>query len=237
MGRERVLALAVRASIMLASGHALAEPTQRKGSLAPLKPPPLAARGFRCAFELGTRAPLGRATREPGDTLAARYSPQLAIAVDLGWQFAQSLFVGAYAGFNEGVRGSGRRSCARDANGSCQSFGGDAGIEVQYSLAPSASYNPWLGYGFGYELGALESNDSSAGHTEHVTSTGVTYARLSAGLDLRSRVGYGPFVAAALGQFTSTTTELDGRGEFTSRIHDRAFHVWVTIGLRLVFNP
>jgi hypothetical protein len=111
------------------------------------------------------------------------------------------------------------------------------GLAVEYVIDPSARFSPWLGYGIGFELSQLEVEDPADGRDERVASTGVTYARLSGGLDVREKAGFGPFLTVALGQFTSTETKLKGTGEFERRIEDRALHAWITLGARVVLNP
>jgi hypothetical protein len=148
------------------------------------------------------------------------------------------LFVAAYAGFSLGQRGSHARSCVKGQDKFCSSSTFAAGLGAEYSLAPNATYNPWLGYGIGYELALLGVNDYAAGRGEHVVSEGFTHARIRAGLDVRKKkAGFGPFVEVAMGKFLTATTDLDERGDYVSRIHDSAVHAWVTLGMRVVLNP
>ena len=237
MGRERTLALALAASCVLVVRQAHGEPSKAKSS--PSTTPAPAANGVRASIGVGLRFPVGRATAEPGDMLSGRYSPQFAIQTDLGVQFARSFFVAVYGGASAGWSGTSPRSCIAgyDELAVCKSITLAAGIGLQYSLAPSAKLNPWLGYGFGYELARLGISKDPPPRAESVTSTGFTYARFSAGFDLRRKEGCGPFVDAAFGQFTSTNTDFSGGREYHTRIHDRAFHLWLTAGIRIVINP
>lgn len=41
----------------------------------------------------------------------------------------------------------------------------------------------------------------------------------------------------ALGRFTKATVEQNGRKVFSGSIDDRAWHAWLTIGVRMVVRP
>ena len=96
--------------------------------------------------------------------------------------------------------------------------------------------NPWVGYGIGYEASIASYSDHERGYAETVTSSGVTWAQLSGGFDLRKAVGIGPFIEVAIGEFRKTTTEI-GDETFRLPMNDRALHAWIMIGGRLVTNP
>ncbi|HWP09494.1 MAG TPA: hypothetical protein VNN72_27325 [Polyangiaceae bacterium] len=190
-------------------------------------------------------APFGDASGAPNDELARRYAWQIPLVIDVGGRFARSFFVGAYVGGALGSTGSDERIDAAcvddDENGhndiACTSTSGRIGLEVAYSLQPDDSLNPWIGYGIGFEVASASMRDDYRGLTESVTSTGVTFADITVGLDFRKKIGIGPFFDVALGQFNNTTTDLGSRGRYKYKIEDRALHGWLTVGLRLVVNP
>ena len=204
-----------------------------------------AASGFQLAFRTGVTAPFGTASGAANDSLAHRYAWQIPLVIDIGARFSRSFFLGAYLGGALGSTGSDERVDAAciddDENGrndiACTSTSGRIGLEVLYSFQPDDSLNPWIGYGIGFEVASASIRDDYHGLTETVTSTGFTFADISAGLDFRKRVGVGPFVDVALGQFNNTTTDLGARGAYKYNIEDHAVHGWLTIGLRLVVNP
>jgi hypothetical protein len=189
--------------------------------------------------------PFGAATGDPSDTLARRYAWQIPLVFDIGGRFSRSFFLGAYVGFALGTTGNDVRVDAAciddDDNGQndivCSASSGKLGLELAYSFQPDERWNPWLGYGIGFEVASASISDHYRALEETVTSTGVTFAQLSAGVDLRGKVGGGPFVEAAVGQFNNTTTDLGTRGTFKYKIEDRALHTWLTLGLRMVVNP
>jgi hypothetical protein len=217
----------------------------------PLSPEPSksafrpAAHGFQAAFRTGLLFPVGDATSRPNDTLASRYAWQVPIAVDLGMRFAEHYFVGGYLGIGFGSTGSDarlERACSDDDEDFdndivCSAVTLRAGVEVQYNFRPDQRLNPWVGYGFGFEAASAKLSDHALGYEETVTSSGLTYAQLSAGFDMRHAVGFGPFLEAAVGGYRRVTTD-SGAALTTSRpIDDQALHVWLMLGFRLVVNP
>jgi hypothetical protein len=204
-----------------------------------------AASGFQLAFRTGLMVPFGDASGAPNDSLGRRYAWEIPLVIDIGARFARSFFVGAYLGFALGTTGSDARVDAAciddDENGrndiACTVATGRIGIEALYSFLPDESLNPWVGYGLGFEVASASLTDRYRGLEESVTSTGLTYADLSVGFDFRKKIGIGPFVDVALGQFNNTTTDLGARGRYKSKIDDHAIHGWLTLGLRMVVNP
>jgi hypothetical protein len=189
--------------------------------------------------------PFGDASGRANDTLARRYAWQIPLVIDVGGRFARSFFLGAYLGFGVGTTGSDLRVDAActddDDNGEndivCSAASARIGLEMQYAFAPDQRYNPWVGYGIGFEVASASITDHYRALEETDTSTGVTFAQLSVGLDIRQKIGIGPFLEVALGQFNHTTTDLGERGSFKSTIEDRALHAWVMLGGRMVINP
>jgi hypothetical protein len=206
---------------------------------------PRAANGFQVAFRTGLLFPFGKASGAPEDSLGRRYAWQIPIVIDLGGRFARSFFLGGYFGFGVGATGADERVDAAcnddDENGQndivCAAASFRLGLEMQYSFLPDQHYNPWVGYGIGIEGSSASLDDKYRNLEESVTSSGVTYAQLSAGLDIRQKVGFGPFLEVALGQFNRTTTDLGSRGKYEYKIDNRALHAWVMFGVRIVVNP
>jgi hypothetical protein len=187
---------------------------------------------------------MGDASGEGNDALGRRYAWQLPLALDLGARFLENWFAGAYFGIGFGSTGSDTRleaACIDDDDDaqndiSCNVLGLRAGLEASYSFSPGGRNNPWIGYGIGYETTSATYTDHERGYQERVTSSGLTFAQITLGLDVRRAVGVGPFVEVAIGQFNETTTEI-GDESYSSAIRDRALHAWIMLGLRLVINP
>jgi hypothetical protein len=206
---------------------------------------PAARTGFQAAFRSGFSLPFGDATGAPSDTLRRRYAWQIPIVVDLGAKVTPAIFVGGYLHVGFGSEGSDAQVegyCDdNDSNlendVSCSVVTLRIGVEGHYHFQPDQKVNPWLGYGIGYEAAIQSLTDRQRGYSETNTSSGVTYAQLSGGVDFRALVGGGPFMELSLGRFTHATVEQNGRKVFSGDIEDRAFHAWLTMGLRLVVRP
>lgn len=207
--------------------------------------PPEGSTGFQMALRTGVQLPMGDATGESGDSFARRYAWQWPVAIDLGAKLMPELFVGAYFGFGVGSTGSDTRleaDCDDDDEDleneiSCNAASLKLGLEAHYFFSPSSRMTPWIGYGFGYESASAWLSDRENGYDETVRMNGFTYAEISFGLDLRYRVGFGPYASAAIGGFTRTTTEIGGKKVYEGPVDDQALHAWINLGVRFVVNP
>jgi hypothetical protein len=224
--------------------------TLDQGPLAPdsAERPYLKAReGLQMAFSTGLRFPMGDASGAPGDTLAARYSFQLPLVFDIGSKVTPNVHVGGYAGFAFGAEGNAdsvEDYCDDDdgdlANDiSCSVYAYKVGAQAQYHFAPSARYNPWLGYGAGVELVSQSLNDSTKHFEERTLSTALTLGKFDLGVDFRSRsgMGMGLYSEASVGRFVHSRTEINGEATYVGKVADPAWHVWLGAGVRLVLFP
>jgi hypothetical protein len=231
----------------VALGLAALSTLPRAARAAETTPPLDAARpartGFQAHFFTGVALPTGRATGDAGDTLAKRYAWQIPFGVDLGGKLTRSVYLGGYLVIGVGSEGSDRlveALCDDDDEDwendvSCSAVNVRLGIEAEYGFDPGGHVNPWLGYGLGMEA-AVQSIRDSTGYRENNTASGITWAQLSGGLDVRDAVGWGPFAELSIGRYMTTRTEVGGQHS-TTEIDDRAFHVWATLGMRLVVRP
>lgn len=211
------------------------------------RPAPPPAKGFQLAVRTGWTWPFGSASAASGDNLASRYSSQFPLILDLGFKPKNWLLLGVYMGFSLGTDGNDARVSGlcndrdNDLNNdiSCSSGSLRAGLQAQFHVSADARWNPWFGYGIGYEAAWQTIRDTPRGRTESTTASGMEVARLSSGLDCRmTRVlGIGPFAELALGRFTSTRTDVNNETRYDGPIPDRAAHVWLTVGLRTVLFP
>jgi hypothetical protein len=201
--------------------------------------------GFQAAFRTGFSFPIADATGVASDTLARRYAWQVPLAVDLGAKVTPSIFIGSYLHLGFGSEGSDTEVSAycddNDSNlendVSCSVVTVRLGIEGHYQLQPDQRVNPWFGYGIGFESAIQSLTDRQRGYSETNTSSGITYAQLSTGFDLRALLGFGPYAELALGRFNRATVEQNGRKVFSGDIEDRAWHGWLTLGVRMVVRP
>lgn len=202
--------------------------------------------GFQMTIESGLALPFGDATSAPNDALDRRYSYQIPFNFELGGKVSETLFIGSYLGFALGAEGDDptiEEYCEDDDDDgqndvSCSSVSLYIGILGRYGFSPDADWNPWLSYGLGYEATHQSISDQEDGYAESTLSSGVTYLRLSAGVDYRKRSpGIGPALHLAIGRFHNSSTEVDGELAYRDVIRDPAWHLWATLGLRMVIRP
>jgi hypothetical protein len=190
---------------------------------------PPASTGFQLSLGVGLMAPFGGA----GDGSAMSGLPvQLLLAdLGLGGKINESWYLGAYAGLAAG--GAGSFGCDGCAAGSAR-----LGIEARYSFAPAARWNPWVGYGLGFEALSVGTNDNG----ESIGRSGFELARLTGGVDARLVKGFGlgPYVGLSLGEYTSESTTNDSSNisaTTSSPIANKSLHGWLTLGVRFVIFP
>ena len=214
---------------------------------APGRDAPPARTGFQMALRLGWMSPAGNTSGASGDSLPARFSGQLPLLLGLGGKITDSLYVGGYLGASFGSDGSDvrvERACTDSDDNlhndiACNSMTLRIGLEAQYHFMPSASVNPWLGYGIGPELASQSITDRVRARDENTTVTGWEYARLAFGVDFRLArgIGGGPLLEGTLGEFTHSRTEINGKVAHTGAISNTALHGWVSLGVRFVLFP
>ena len=233
------------APVQAAPGYAQPPPTM-PGETPPASDGGRPARtGFQMAFRTGVAFPLGKATQAPGDSLASRYSWQWPLQIDLGAKVTQHVHVGGYFTLAFGAEGDDaaiEQYCDDDDADlendiGCSAVGFRLGVQGQYHFRPDQTVNPWLGYGLGLEATTQVLQDTPRGYEESTTSSGITYAKLDAGLDFRLPVGLGPYLEVAFGRFTKSSTRINGDSTFSGSIDERAWHAWFTLGVRLVVFP
>jgi outer membrane protein W len=118
------------------------------------------------------------------------------------------------------------------------------GANVQYHFLPTASFDPWIGAGLGYEILTLSLSQSGSGKASALdqTAKGLQFLNLQLGGDIATSPQFvvGPFVNVTVGKFNSYsvlgksggTTVLDQSGD----LQDAQIYEWITVGLRGQFN-
>jgi outer membrane protein len=208
-----------------------------------LRPAP--SRGER-GFSLGARAgvgiPLGRATGVGGDDLSGTFALALPLQVEAGWRFDRRWYAGAYFQYAFAWMASPLRSRAgcEGAGTSCSAYVLRFGAEVAYTIAPAARLAPWVGLGAGYEIAGF--TVSSSAQTNDATYRGFEVAHLSGGADYRvsPAVRIGPFATVTAAQYSSIETPFNPVtrvfGQSQSLDLEKAFHVWLVLGVRGTFD-
>jgi len=127
----------------------------------------------------------------------------------------------------------------------CSLIGGRLGLMVDKHFNAGAAVDPWFGLNLGYEWLSVsrEFDDPERTFPARVKSTATFTAlpelALQAGIELGSRdVRVGPYVAIALARYADIEYKVtcagcvDDASRATAAVKDRAFHGWLTVGLR-----
>ena len=185
----------------------------------------------------GFGIPLGEAFGSGGtfsNKMSDLSSYTIPIWVDVGVRLWNSLFFGAY--FSYGFGGStDATTCGSgfSCSPSTLRFGG----QVHWHPAGSASVDPWVGLGSGYEkLSIGVSGGSTSGTLEF---SGWEWATAQLGIDfaLGSVVRIGPWVSFSIGQYGTGTVGGSGGGSQSQPIENKGTHEWLMGGVRLVILP
>jgi hypothetical protein len=188
--------------------------------------------GFQLALRPGLAIPFGDGAKDVA--MSDVLSPQIPLLIDIGGKVIPELFLGAYFGAAGGVTAGTRKDLCEANGGGCAVGRLNFGIEVVGHMMPRSQVDPWVGYGFGYEI--LGVGESTNGLIKGVGYGGLEFGRLMAGVDFRlTRVfGVGPFADLAIGQYS--TVSVDGNSADVAS-EKKAAHLWLTIGARFVFFP
>jgi len=204
--------------------------------------------GFTAAARLAYGFPIGNVASDSSGTLRLGddFSGEVPIWLDAGWRFHKSIFIGGYFqyGFalvNNGsafqASTSGVAACTI-AGVSCSGSEVRVGAEILYGFAPSSSWQPWAGLGFGYEWTNLHA--SGPGGEADVQYRGWEFLNIQAGVDFKigDSFALGPFVAFSMGEYE--TIAVSATGQPTQDINipssSSSFHEWLQFGLKGTLN-
>ena len=200
--------------------------------------PPPAQRGFQLAIRTGVALPFGNVS--PTLPMSDALSAQLPFLLDIGAKPFRYVFVGAYLGVAVGAAaGSIAESCSALAV-SCMGLGFRGGLQVQVHIRPDKRLNPWIGYGFGYEIGGSRGENETTTVKNNVR--GFEIGHFLAGLDIRvdDYFAAGPFVDVALGKYDLAESLINAGGLVNTRggqLEEKASHIWLILGARAVLFP
>lgn len=203
---------------------------------APYPPQPPAARPWypqvELAFRTGVASPGGDAVE--GLRMSDLFGEQLALGVELGVRTTPHLWVGLFAEGGVGQAGA-VTGCAGTGRCDTGSASGRVGLGLRWHLAPYAPIDPWFGYGMALS-GATVNGDDAFGSFSR-TLTGVEFAKLSVGADLRLSRGaaLGVYAEWTSGVFTQMEDREDGAVVSSGHVAGTTTHSWFTVGPRLRF--
>jgi hypothetical protein len=195
-------------------------------------------KGFQLALRTGIALPFGSVSS--ATKMSDAFGVQVPFLIDIGYKFIPQLFIGVYLGVAiGGASGATDAQCAQ-VGINCTGLGFRGGVMAQYNFSPEKLVNPWIGFGFGYELGgtmgSTDENSISASYR------GFELAHLMGGVDFRIQdyFGVGPFLDIAIGQYDNAKIEQNAGGHVTTlggSITDKSPHAWGIIGVRAVAFP
>jgi len=224
----------------LLAGTAAADET---GASAPSR----ASRRLHLALRTGFGLPLGEyadvqalaGSRDDDNAIGDDTYGVIPIWFDAGYRLTDKLLLGGYFMFGlvlprtappDNPLGGG---CPEDFD--CFATGVRAGLQVQYSFAPGAAINPWLGLALGYEwVGTeLEGELFSFPFEASTRYSGPDLLQLQGGVDFRASEPFaiGPFGSASAMRYTSCSLTLGGE-ESRCELPEGGWHGWLVLGVR-----
>jgi len=211
--------------------------------------------GLALGLRVGYAIPMGKAGAIPSQTGATNTSKDglsdtitgmVPLWFDVGYRLNPSLYLGAFFQYGFAfVKEDNGNGCGQGF--SCSAHDISFGANLHYHILPDATFDPWVGAGFGYEFLTASSSGSASLGAQTLTFDGSTTLKgfqflvLEAGGDFKATpaLAVGPFVNFALGKYTTysssvtvNTTSQDRSGD----VQDSGLHEWLTFGLRGQYN-
>jgi len=203
--------------------------TRTPGTEATPSGPSLAAQnGFSFGLRLGVAFPAGSVYS--GESASQDISAMVPIWLDAGYLINPNIYVGAY--FQYGVIVP--NNCATGV--SCSGSDIRIGLEGQYRFLPDGRFDPWAGFGFGYEIANGSDSgfntNTGAPETVGVSLSGFEFFHVEAGADYKAlpNLNIGPLLALSLGEFGNVSGSVNGASE--SLNEPSALHLWIFVMVR-----
>jgi hypothetical protein len=197
--------------------------------------------GLVFGVSVGYSAPAGNTTSAPGDSLSSTLSFQIPLSLDLGFNVLPSLFVGVYGTFADG--GSGSALFLTCSQNSCSQMSFRGGLVIEYRFLPGRTFEPWIGYGAGYDTTMLaQTSVNEFGVTQQRSATtlsGWDFGHARVGLDfLIDRFSAAGFYSdVGFGRFGQESMQVASEPSVGRSITNQALHEWITFGVRWTFMP
>jgi hypothetical protein len=197
--------------------------------------------GFVFGVSVALSVPSGSATSAPGDTLSSTFAWQIPVTIDLGANIFPWLFLGAYGTIADGGPGSGiQPACWQD---NCTQLSYRAGLVLEYRFLPGRRFEPWIGYGIGYDVSTQSTTAvNEFGYTEqrsfeNFRGWDLAHARIGLDFLTDSFSAAGIFVDVSFGKFGNQYTQTGTAPGADRSLADPTMHEWITIGARWTFMP
>jgi hypothetical protein len=158
---------------------------------------------------------------------------------DAGYRLGDHLLLGAY--FMFGIVVPKTAPAANPLGGGCpegfdcSATGIRLGVQAQYSFAPEAALDPWLGVGVGYEWVGTQLDGEVFSFPFEATTrySGPDLLQLQGGVDFHTRsiFSVGPFGSVSAMRYTTCSLTLAG-DESRCELEEGGWHGWLVFGLR-----
>jgi len=194
---------------------------------------PAGPHGFEVGLRAGFALPLGSVTGGGGVSMSDAFSGMVPLQVDLGYRVNGNWFAGAY--FQYGLAFVKDQGCGPGVD--CTASDLRFGIQAQYHVLPRAQLDPWVGLGIGYEILHLSLSDPASDETGSESLSGLEFANLSIGGDykLSPTFSVGPVIQLTVAQYMNLSLS-GGDAELSGSIDSKAVHMWLSFGVRGVFD-
>ena len=210
----------------------------------PTDAPPRSRSAKTTGLELGLRTgyglPIGAA--DGGTRMDDMITGIVPLWVDVGYRFSPSTYGGLYFqhGFGSLNTDSGKPESACTSPGvSCSTSDVRFGFDLDVHLAPANTFDPWLGFGTGFEIQTYTATGPAATATLH--TFGLEYLNLQIGgnWNVTPALAVGPFVSFSLDEFKTidlSTTSGQAPPGTNGDIADTRVHEWFVLGIRSTYD-
>jgi hypothetical protein len=144
---------------------------------------PLRGSGLSVGLRFGIGFPGGNVA--PGDPASTVTSYLLPVTLDVGYRLTPHWYVGGYVSLAYGASPASTCTSTDGTGASCSETDVRAGLDLQYRFIPDAPLQPWIGIGAGWEVLNKVSSDDEEGGGEAEGQSGLEFAHLDLGADLR----------------------------------------------------
>jgi hypothetical protein len=189
-------------------------------------------------IELGLRSgyAIGLGNVAQNSSMSDFMSGAVPIWVDAGYRFSPDFFLGGYFQYAFAFLGNKESSACNQGGETCSSpYVMLYGVQAHYHISPDSIFDPWVGYGFGWEQATI--GVTQGGQSGSLSATSWSYAILQIGGDYRVNdlFAIGPVVMFDLGEYQNVSVSANGRS-ISQSVPQQDFHEWLTFALRGVFD-
>ena len=194
--------------------------------------------GVQVGLRLGYALPMGESVKD--SKMSDGLKSAIPIQVDVGYRVIPALVIGGFFSYAPLQLKDGDQGCPSGAD--CSNSQLRFGVQAHYHLMPTEKFDPWLGAGIGYEL--VNSKATKGSVESSFSYGGFEFLNLQAGADYKvmPKLGIGPYLSFALGQYSKSSAKLSGTGvadyDRSADIDSdkKAMHQWLTISVRGAFD-